>query len=117
MDDIVGRSWVVTGLPDESVADRPPVLRFEDDGQIYGFSGVNRLRGTWSAHDAVLRFGPIVTTLLAGSPRRIATEQAVLHLLRDQLTVTIIADDEVLLTAPDGSTARLAPAPPELDLI
>ena len=116
MDEVVGRSWMVTDLSGEAVDEsRPPTLHFEEDGQVYGTGGVNRVRGTWTLAEGRLAFGPIVATLMAGPPERMATERAVLGLLSAPLTVTV-ADDELLLSAEDGRTARLVPAPPESEL-
>lgn len=116
MDEVVGRSWMVTDLSGEAVGDRPPTLHFEEDGQVYGNGGVNRVRGTWALTDGRLTFGPIVATLMAGPPERMAVERAILGLLTGPLTVTV-ADDELLLSAEDGRTARLVPAPPESELL
>lgn len=116
MDEVVGRSWMVTDLSGEAVGDRPPTLHFEEDGQVYGTGGVNRVRGTWTLTEGRLTFGPMVATLMAGPPERMAVERAVLGLLSGPLTVTV-AEDELLLSAEDGRTARLVPAPPESELL
>ncbi|MEV7972648.1 META domain-containing protein [Cellulomonas sp. NPDC089187] len=115
MDEVVGRSWMLTDLSGDDVGDRAPVLHFEQDGQVYGHGGVNRVRGTWSLTDGRLVFGPMVTTLMAGPPQRMAVERALLGLLATPLTITV-AEDELLLSAQDGHTARLVPAPPESEL-
>lgn len=115
MDEVVGRSWMVTDLSGDPVGDRPPTLHFEQDGQVYGTGGVNRVRGTWALEQGRLTFGPMVATLMAGPPERMATERAMLGLLTGPLTVTV-ADEELLLSAQDGRTARLVPAPPESEL-
>jgi heat shock protein HslJ len=79
---------------------------------VYGTGGVNRLRGTWSYDDGTLRFGPVVTTLMAGTPEHTARERAVLDLLGGALAVEV-ADGALLLTDGEGRVSRLLPAPPE----
>src|SRR4051794_25983015 len=79
-----------------------PWLTFDGDGQVFGMAGVNRVRGTWRLEGDTLTFGPVVSTLMAGSPESMACEQAVLRLLGDPATVTTPADDTLAL---DGSGA------------
>ena len=116
MDDVVGRTWQfveVAGVPvPEGEPHRSrPALTFAGDGQVYGTGGVNRLRGTWSWEDGTLTFGPVVTTLMAGTPEHTARERAVLELLGLPLGARVDAD-VLVLTDPDGRVSRLLPAPP-----
>lgn len=116
MDEVVGRTWQFVEVAGVPVADGParsrPALTFAGDGQVYGTGGVNRLRGTWSCDDGTLRFGPVVTTLMAGTPEHTARERAVLDLLGGALAVEV-ADGALLLTDGEGRVSRLLPAPPE----
>ncbi|HEY0188574.1 MAG TPA: META domain-containing protein [Cellulomonas sp.] len=110
MDDVVGHTWQFTEIAGEPVGGLPgrshPELTFEQDGQVYGTGGVNRLRGTWQHADGVLTFGPVVTTLMAGTPEHMARERAVLDLLGRPLTVSRDGADLVLTDA-DGRVSRL----------
>ncbi|RMI05164.1 META domain-containing protein [Cellulomonas triticagri] len=103
----------VAGVPlDEGPERAHPSLTFAGDGQVYGTGGVNRLRGTWAMSGRVLTFGPVVTTLMAGTPEHTARERAVLDLLAGPSTVS--ADGEaLLLTDGEGRVSRLLPAPAE----
>lgn len=116
MDEVVGHTWQfveVAGVPVGDVHPRSqPELTFAGDGQIYGTGGVNRLRGTWSFADGTLTFGPMVTTLMAGTPEHMARERAVLDLFSGPLAVSH-ADGALVLTGPDGRQSRLVVAPPE----
>lgn len=114
MDEVVGHTWQFVDVGGEPVGDVPdrsrPTLTFELDGQVYGSGGVNRLRGTWSYADGRLTFGPVATTLMAGTPEHLARERAVLDLLTCALTVEV-RDGALLLTDADGRRSRLVVAP------
>jgi heat shock protein HslJ len=116
MDDVVGGTWRFVEVAGVELPEGPerahPALTFSGDGQVYGTGGVNRLRGTWAYADGTLTFGPVVTTLMAGTPEHTARERAVLDLLAGPLTVAV-ADGALLLTDGEGRVSRLLPAPAE----
>ena len=130
MDEVVGRTCrftEVAGVPLDDGPERAhPALTFSGDGQVYGTGGVNRLRGTWSfaADDGgdtdapapsttgTLTFGPVVTTLMAGTPEHMARERAVLDLLSHPVRVAV-GDGALVLTDGEGRVSRLLPAPAE----
>lgn len=66
---------------------RTPSLTFDGDGQVFGTSGVNRLRGTWSIDGDHLQFGPMASTLMAGPPEAMQREAAMLRLLGEELVL------------------------------
>jgi len=116
MDDVVEGTWRFTEVAGTPVGEGPerahPSLTFSGDGQVYGTGGVNRLRGTWSRDGATLTFGPVVTTLMAGTPEHTARERAVLDVLARPLTVTV--NGGVLVLVDDaGRVSRLVAAPEE----
>ncbi|MGN8245694.1 YbaY family lipoprotein [Cellulomonas soli] len=92
-----------------------PWLTFDGDGQVYGCSGVNRVRGTWTLEEPSeggsprLLIGPMVSTLMAGPPAATACELAVQQLLAVPLAVR--QRDE-----PAGSAGGGAPAS-DLELV
>lgn len=107
----------VDGTALEDGISGPPWLTFEGDGQVYGYAGVNHVRGTWRVAGGLLDVGPLAQTMMAGPPGPTATEQAVTTLLGDGGTLEH-HDDEVTLRGPGGRVARLvasvepdAPAP------
>lgn len=116
MDDVVGGTWRFVQVAGTALDDGPerahPELTFSGDGQVYGTGGVNRLRGTWSYDDGTLTFGPVVTTLMAGTPEHTARERAVLDLLAGPVRVAL-ADGALELTDGEGRVSRLLPAPAE----
>lgn len=123
MDEVVGRTWrftEVAGVPLDDGPERAhPALTFSGDGQVYGTGGVNRLRGTWSFDrdpdgpaSGTLTFGPMVTTLMAGTPEHMARERAVLDLLAHPVRAAL-ADGALVLVDGEGRVSRLLPAPAE----
>ncbi len=114
MVDLVGSTFRfrdVGGAPvDDAAPGAGPELTFELDGQVYGTGGVNRLRGTWTLEPApggdVLTFGPVATTLMAGTETHMVRERAVLDLLGQPLRVDLDGD-ELVLRAPDGAQSHL----------
>ncbi|TKR26878.1 META domain-containing protein [Cellulomonas hominis] len=118
MDEVVVGTWrftEVAGVPLDDGPERAhPALTFSGDGQVYGTGGVNRLRGTWSSDpDAgTLAFGPVVTTLMAGTPEHMARERAVLDLLAHPVRAAVV-DGALVLTDDEGRVSRLLPAPAE----
>ncbi|WP_029288153.1 META domain-containing protein [Cellulomonas sp. HZM] len=89
-------TWAVASLTGTDVpADKRhrPWLTFEGDGVVYGMSGVNRVRGTWSVEGDDLTFGPLVSTLMAGLADAMAIESALQRTLSGELR----------LSTPDGA--------------
>lgn len=106
-------TWQVRRIDGQDLADGldgPPRLTFDGDGVVYGYAGVNRVRGTWRLDGATLALGPVVATLMAGPPDATATERAVLAVLADGGTVDGDADGWSWRT-PAGRTAELTRAP------
>ncbi|WP_123370121.1 META domain-containing protein [Cellulomonas sp. PhB150] len=83
-------TWTVTavsGVTVPSGEQHGPWLTFDGDGQVFGMSGVNRVRGTWSVDGDVLTFGPLASTMMAGPPQAMALESALHGLLAAPLTL------------------------------
>jgi len=108
-------TWRVTRVDGSELADGlqgPPWLTFDGDGVVFGYAGVNRVRGTWRLEGSTLAFGPLVATLMAGPDDATATERAVLGVLQDGGTVTS-APGSLRLRTPGGRTADLVRGPSE----
>ena len=102
-------TWVVTaldGTPPDG-AQGAPWLVLEGDGVVYGYAGVNRVRGTWHLDREVLGFGPVVATRMAGPEASSVTERAVLGFLAAGGRVVPDVDRRVVRGA-DGRTVELA---------
>lgn len=107
----------VSGLPGGE-ADRPAELTFDGDGQVFGFGGVNSVRGTWSVDDGTLRFGPMVSTLMAGPPAAMRNETELLRLLGGPLALrTSAGSPERSPAASLGSGDVAAERPTALELV
>lgn len=87
-------------------APRPVTLTFDGDGVVYGSAGVNRVRSTWSVDEDRLVLAPMVTTLMWGPDEAMATERALLDLLRGPLAATV-DDGGLRLVGEDGTEAVL----------
>lgn len=102
-------TWVVRLVdgtrPDDGLQG-PPWLVLEGDGVLFGYAGVNRVRGTWHLERDVLAFGPVVATRMAGPEAATATESAVLGFLAADGEV-VPGADRVVVRGPDGRTVEL----------
>jgi heat shock protein HslJ len=97
------RDWMLVSLNGNAIlADRPPILRFED-GQVTGFGGVNRISSSYKHDGRQLKFGQVISTRMAGDPVLMRMESSFLRALDsvdgyrvdgDELTLT---DDKVIV--------------------
>ena len=107
-------TWQVRHLDGRALADGlqgPAWLTLEGDGVVFGYAGVNRVRGTWRLDGATLSFGPVVATRMAGPDEATETETAVLGLLGTGGAVTA-GDGRATVLTTDGRTFGLARVDP-----
>ena len=106
-------SWVLDSLLGEEGAlqkvavAQPPTLSFAPDGSVFGFSGVNQLRGTYTAENGSLTFSALAMTrrfalaeelnkletmytALIGRTRRYALESGTLKFMEADGTVLLV---------------------------
>jgi heat shock protein HslJ len=117
MADLTG-TWRVAAVDGADAGpdpERAPWLTFDGDGQVYGFAGVNRVRGTWTLDGDTVTFGPLVTTLMAGPEPAMRLEAALTRLLDGPLTLTESGGARVLRAA-DGRAVTLTDDPPAASL-
>ncbi|GIG29343.1 META domain-containing protein [Cellulomonas marina] len=104
-------TWTVVRIGTAATAEGAqgrPSLTFEGDGQVFGYGGVNRLRGTWTLDVDRLAFGPVVATRMAGPDDVTATETALLALLARPARLTLQGGpDHAVLHGVDGTEAEL----------
>ncbi|MBD8060398.1 META domain-containing protein [Cellulomonas sp. JH27-2] len=89
MHSLVG-TWSVTAVSGADIpqdAAHQPWLTFDGDGQVYGMSGVNRVRGTFVVEGETVTFGPMASTMMAGPDDAMRVEAAVLATLAGPLDV------------------------------
>jgi heat shock protein HslJ len=91
-------------VPEPSAIDSPrngpPTIEFSQS-RAAGFSGVNRFAADFTLNatgPGGLRFGPIISTKMAGPADRMALEAAFVKALADTSTARIEGDDLILLT-------------------
>ena len=97
-------TWTVVELEGRPIAaDGAPNLVFDlEESRATGFAGVNRLMGTFSLAQDELGFGPLATTLVAGTDAAMALEHRFLDALArissyrlDGRSLALLAGDEI----------------------
>jgi heat shock protein HslJ len=92
-------------------AARPPLnVRFHQ-GRVEGFSGCNRLAGSYSLDARKLRLGPLAGTMMMCGEEAMALENAFRRVLSGTVAWSL-ANGRLALTSEAGATARLYQAPP-----
>jgi heat shock protein HslJ len=94
---LVGTKWVVDTLIDKDVASSIPQgaaahLTLAADGSLAGSPGCNTMGGSFTSTATTMRFSGIFTTKMACEDGRMRVEQAVLDVLRDEVTYEIEAN-------------------------
>jgi heat shock protein HslJ len=108
--DITGE-WILKNLSGNAIPTevKTPTLAIKEDGSLAGFGGVNRFFGKAAADNKKL-FGPIGSTMMAGSPEAMKVESQLFQAL-DKTTQAKTADGKlVLLDAEDNILAEFAAA-------
>ena len=107
-DSLVGK-WKLTSYgPAETqtsaVPDVDATIEFGNDGKVSGNSGCNGFGGTYEIKDAQIAFSAIVSTLMACDDPRMAQENAVFQVLKDNVdykidgkTLTLTKDKMILV--------------------
>jgi heat shock protein HslJ len=100
--------WTLVELGGEPVdADedgrQPGIVLDLEESRVAGSGGVNRIMGTFALAEAELRFGPLATTMMAGTNEAMAQERAFLDALArvtgyrlEGGSLTLLADDEAV---------------------
>jgi heat shock protein HslJ len=94
---LTGTRWVLESVIDRDAASSIPVgavahLTLNSDGAFRGNDGCNEMGGSAATMSATIRFSDVFTTKMACEPDRMRLEQAVLAVLRDEVTYEIDAD-------------------------
>ena len=72
-----GGKWVLVSMNSNgAISGANLSLEFGANNAVSGFSGVNRFSGTCTTATGQLKFGPLVSTKMGGSPELMKTEQA-----------------------------------------
>lgn len=78
---LVDTRWVLSSLTGGTITAPPPTLAFDEDGRVHGSSGVNRFGGECTIEGTEIRFGPLMSTKMAGPPDRMELERRYLEVL------------------------------------
>ena len=73
--------WVLASLSGGTITAPAPTLAFEEAGRVHGSSGVNRFGGDCTIDGTEIRFGPLMSTKMAGPPERMELERRYLEVL------------------------------------
>ena len=72
-----GGKWVLVSMNSNGAIPSANLsLEFAANNAVSGFGGVNRCSGTCTTSTGQWKFGPLVSTKMAGSPELMKTEQA-----------------------------------------
>lgn len=89
--------WIVESIVDRDTASSIPqgavaLLLMNADGSFTGTTGCNQMGGAAVMTNSAIRFSGVFTTKIACEPDRMRLEQAVLSVLRDDVSYEIEAD-------------------------
>ena len=87
----IGGTWVAAEL-------ETPTLTVNADGQVGGFSGVNRFMGRLGGQDGRL-FTPLAGTMMAGPPPAMALESSVTAALGEVMAYEVDGDRLTLMSS------------------
>jgi heat shock protein HslJ len=86
---------------------RPSLVLDLEESHVTGSGGVNRLMGAFALSEGELRFGPLATTLMAGSEAAMQRERAFLDALA-RVTSYRLEGNSLTLLAGGHAIAELA---------
>jgi heat shock protein HslJ len=69
-----GTDWVLAEFAGHSLPSRLPSIKFDKGGRVSGNATVNRIMGSFTKKGSSLKFGPMATTEMAGSPEAMKFE-------------------------------------------
>lgn len=78
--------WVVESIAGVPTVEPRPMISLGPDGQLAGSTGVNRIRGTYEAHDETITFSGSGMTRMAGPPEAMEQERRFLEALEGSHT-------------------------------
>jgi heat shock protein HslJ len=107
-----GGPWLVEDLNGGGMIDNARIDLTFDPGDhgtsgVYGKSGCNRFRGSWTQTGSTVKFGPLAGTMMACAPALMELEQKFLKTMEAVTTVSYDASGAALLKAPDGRVIKI----------
>ena len=105
----IAGEWTLTELGGQPAPNgydnRPASLRFENDGAVSGFTGCNRVTGTYRITGESLRFGGTATTRMA-CPDGMELDRRVTWVVENTMRFSIAGTDLTLFDASGGPIAK-----------
>lgn len=101
--ELAGTSWVLA-----SAGKRAPMIRFETDGNVGGFSGCNRFLGSYKQSGEDLILSAMAATRMACPGNAMAVEQSFLDMLKKVAAARTEGGKLVLLDGAGNQIARLS---------
>jgi heat shock protein HslJ len=99
---LVSQTFRVVEIGGTPVLDVPTAeLTFGDDGRVSGRATINRVSGAYEIDGDQVRFGALVSTMMAGLPEAMDQEQRLLTALGVPLTVAATDEGRITLMS-DG---------------
>ena len=106
MVDLTGTRWLAEEVAGQRVlVDSVPSLEFDDTGSVGGTTGVNRFHAAYTVDGDAIELGPIITTLMAGTPEAMNQEYAWLQVLGSRCAARL--DEAGRLVLEGGATTLL----------
>ena len=93
-------AWVVQTIGGVPTIEPRPEISLTEDGRVVGTTGVNRITGTYEAHDETVRITGSGMTRMAGSAEAMDQERRFLKAL-EGWNAFYVRDDTLELGAPD----------------
>ncbi|MFT3894538.1 MAG: META domain-containing protein [Anaerolineales bacterium] len=99
-------TWKLTAYgpadsPTPAVADVDANLKFDADGKVGGSGGCNSLGGDYTVEGDQIKFGPIVSTMMACEEPRMTQEAMVAQVMTESVSYKI--DGNTLTISKDGN--------------
>jgi heat shock protein HslJ len=103
--------WVVQSIAGVPTIEPKPEISLTEDGRVLGTTGVNRIKGTYEAHDETVRITGSGMTRMAGPAEAVDQERRFLKAL-EGWNAFHVRDDTLEIGAPGtGLTCVLAERP------
>lgn len=104
---LAGTSWALVSLEEGgALTERLPntvvTLAFSEDGAVSGSAGCNRYSSSYTVDGSSIRFGPIMSTMMACEPAVMEQEAAFTQALEAASSFTLL-DGQLILTTAEGT--------------
>lgn len=106
----VEHQWVVESIAGVPTVEPRPMMSLGPDGQLAGTTGVNRIKGTYEAHDETITISGAGMTRRAGPPEAMEQESRFLAALEGRHSFRL-GDGRIELGAVGEGMVLVSPSP------